>query len=146
LNPDPEKHQTRRIYLDTSAYLCLLLAQDGSDRLIKETKNARLLSSVLLVVEARRNLVRLAREGRLKPDQYKSCIDRLEHDMRFFSLRDVTLDLCQSNVMPAVAIPRSLDLIHLRTAVWFDSSERIDRFLTMDVSQEEAARELGLSV
>jgi hypothetical protein len=113
---------------------------------MKETRGARLLSSVLLVVEARRNLVRLAREGRLKADQYKSCIHRVEHDMPFFALRDVTLDLCESNVIPAVATPRSLDLVHLRTALWFDSSEEIDRFLTMDVSQEEAAKELGLPV
>jgi len=56
------------------------------------------------------------------------------------------LELCQSNLLPAVATPRSLDLAHLRTALWFDAAERIDRFVTMDASQEQAAKELGLPV
>jgi hypothetical protein len=49
-------------------------------------------------------------------------------------------------MMPAVATPRSLDLAHLRTALWFHAVEPIDRFLTMDESQAEAAKELGLPV
>jgi hypothetical protein len=56
------------------------------------------------------------------------------------------LDLCQSNTLPAVATPRSLDLVHLRTALWFHGAEKIDRFVTMDPSQEQAAKELGLPV
>ena len=55
----------KRIYLDTSAYLCILLGEAGSERLSKETASAELLSSVLLVLEATRTLVRLAREGAL---------------------------------------------------------------------------------
>jgi acyl-CoA thioesterase len=51
-----------------------------------------------------------------------------------------------SNTLPAVATPRSLDVAHLRTALWFHSPERIDRFVTMDASQEAAAKELGLPV
>ena len=61
-------------------------------------------------------------------------------------LRDLTLDLCASNTLPAIATPRSLDLAHLRTALSFHTPERIDRFVTMDSSQEEAAKELGLPV
>ena len=134
------------VYLDTSAYLCVLLAQSGSDRLVRETRGAELLSSVILVLETRRNLVRLAREGRLRPEQYKVCIDRLERDAAVFVLRDLTLDLCQSNALPAVATPRSLDLVHLRTALWFQATTTLNRFITMDTSQEQAARELGLPV
>ena len=89
------------MYLDTSAYLCILLGEAGSERLSKETESADPLSSVLLVLEARRNLIRLAREGTLNPEQYKTCIDRLEQDTELFVLRDVTLDLCQSTVLPA---------------------------------------------
>ena len=66
--------------------------------------------------------------------------------MNLFLLRDLTFDLCQSNTLPAVATPRSLDLAHLRTALWFHAAEKIDRFVTMDVSQEQAAKELGLPV
>lgn len=105
-----------------------------------------MLSSVLLILEARRNLIRLAREGTLKSDQYKTCVDRLEEDTKFFVLRDLTLELCQSVIVPAVATPRSLDLAHLRTALWFHAAEPLDFFLTMDGPQQEAAKELGLPV
>ena len=136
----------RRLYVDTSAYLCMLLAEDGAERLSAETAGAELLSSVLLVLETRRNLVRLAREGTLSPAQYKTCLDRAEADQQLFVLRDLTLDLCESNLMPAIATPRSLDLAHVRTALWFHADERIACFLTMDVAQEQAAKELGLPV
>ncbi len=124
----------------------MLLAEEGSERLAAETAGARLLSSVLLVLEAKRSLTRLARAGALNPDQYTTCIDRVEQDIRLFILRDLTLDLCESNLLPAITTPRSLDLAHLRTAVWFHAAEPIDRFLTVDASQEQAAKELGLPV
>ena len=73
-------------------------------------------------------------------------MSRLEADTERFSLRDLTLELCTSNILPAVATPRSLDVAHLRTALWFHASEPIDRFVTMDASQEAAAKELGLPV
>ena len=116
------------------------------ESLSKETDGAELLSSVILILETRRNLIRLAREGALKPEQYKTCIERVEQDTSLFVLRDLKLDLCQSNLLPAVTTPRSLDLAHLRSALWFHTGEGIDRFVTMDSLQEQAARELGLPV
>ncbi len=124
----------------------MLLAEDGAARLSAETAGAELLSSVLLVLETRRNLVRLAREGTLTPAQYKTCLDRVDEDQELFVLRDLTLDLCESNPLPAIVTPRSLDLAQLRTALWFHRETRIDRFVTMDSAQEEAAKELGLPV
>jgi hypothetical protein len=144
--PPGEHPKRRRLYLDTSAYLCILLAETGSDRLSRETAGAELLSSVVLVLEAKRNLVRLAREKALSPAQYTAAIDRLDQDARRLTLRDLTLDLCESPALPAVVTPRSLDLAHLQTALWFHAVERIDRFVTLDTAQEEAAREVGLPV
>ena len=141
-----DRPRRARLYLDTSAYLCILLGEGGSERLSSETDGAELLSSVLLVLEATRNLIRLAREGTLNAEQYRRSLDRLEQDTRLFVLRDLTLDLCRSIVLPAVTTPRSLDLAHLRTALWFHASEKIDRFVTTDAPQEEAAKELGLPV
>jgi hypothetical protein len=140
------KRQPGRLYLDTSAYLCLLLAQEGWQQLARETAGARLLSSVLLVMETRRNLVRLVREGQLNAAQYDAAIGRLDQDMSLFLLRDLTLDLCQSNAIPVVATPRTLDLAHLRTALWFHAASPIDRFVTMDTAQQQAAKELGLPI
>jgi len=141
-----QKAPPRRLYLDTSAYLCLLLGETGSEALTKEFAGAELLSSVLLVLETRRNLVRLARGGVLTAGQCTACLDRLDQDVDSFVLRDLTLDLCRSGVMPVISTPRSLDLVHLRTALWFHTSQKIDRFVTMDESQAGAARELGLPV
>jgi len=142
----PSEAQPRRIYLDTSAYLCMLLGEDGSDRLAAETCACELLSSVLLVLEARRNLIRLAREAVLSPDQYTACMEHLDVDTSALVLRDLTLDLCASNLIPAIQTPRSLDLVHLRTALWFHAIQPLDRFVTLDDPQREAARELGLPV
>jgi hypothetical protein len=58
-------------------------------------------------------------------------------DRQFLVLRDLTLDLCDSNLLPAITTPPSLDLAHLRTALWFDADARIARFVT---------KELGLPV
>lgn len=138
--------ERRRLYIDTSAYLCMLLSEDGAERLSTETAGAELCSSVLLVLETRRNLVRLAREGALTPAQYKTCLDRVDEDQELFALRDLTLDLCESNLLPAIATPRSLDLAHLRTALWFQREAPIARFVTLDTAQEQAAKELGLPV
>ena len=147
MSPAPaEPGRSRRLYLDTSAYLCVLLAEEGAERLSDETADAELVSSVLLVLEARRNLIRLAREGTITSAQYRQCMDRVEQDIELFVLRDLTLELCNSNLLPAVATPRSLDLAHLRTALWFHTSERLDRFVTLDASQAQAAKELGLPV
>jgi len=146
VSPAAAPRLRRRLYLDTSAYLCILLGEEGSSRLARETAGAELLSSVLLVLEARRNLIRLARDGTLAAAQYKACMDRVERDVELFVLRDLTLDLCASNLVPAVATPRSLDLAHLRTALWFHAAERLDRFVTLDGSQAQAARDLGLPV
>jgi hypothetical protein len=124
----------------------MLLAEEGAERLSAETTGSELLSSVLLLLETKRNLVRLARDGALTPAQYKSCLDRLEQDRQLFVLRDLTLDLCDSNLVPAITTPRSLDLAHLRTALWFHADSHITRFVTLDNSQEQAAKELGLPV
>lgn len=140
------EQRQKRIYLDTSSYLCMLLAQDGWQRVVELTEDAEILSSVLIVLESRRNLIRLARQGSLAAAQYQACMERVEADTTQFALRDLTLDLCSSNRVPAVATPRSLDLVHLRTALWFHATEPIDRFVTMDATQEAAARELGLPV
>ena len=144
--PTSEPRRGRRLYLDTSAYLCILLAEDGAKRLSKETAGAELLSSVILLLEAKRSLIRLAREGTLAAARYKDCMDRLDEDTELFLLRDLTLDLCTSNLLPAIATPRSLDLAHLRTALWFHAAEPLQRFVTMDGAQEQAAKELGLPV
>ncbi|RPI21625.1 MAG: hypothetical protein EHM61_24305 [Acidobacteria bacterium] len=136
----------KRFYLDTSAYLCILLGEAGHEVLEQELKGGQLLSSVVLVLEASRNLVRLSRDRVLTAVEFQDCISGLRSDLQQFLLRDLTLDLCGYEVMPVVSTPRSLDLAHLRTALWFHQQEKITRFVTLDEAQGLAARELGLPV
>lgn len=134
----------RRYYVDTSAYLCILLAESGWQPLAEELADSELLSSVLLVLETNRNLIRLAREGSLSADQYASCVERVRQDQSLFTLRDLTLDLCESSPVPPITTPRSLDLAHLRTALWFHEEQPLTRFITMDDGLRRSARDLGL--
>jgi PIN domain nuclease of toxin-antitoxin system len=135
-----------RFYLDTSAYLCVLFGEAGSEGLVREMSRGQILSSVLLVLEANRNLIRLSREGLLPVADLQRCLARLEEDQEIFLFRDLTLDLARGQAMPVVSTPRSLDLAHLRTALWFHQREPITRFITLDAPQGQAARELGLPV
>lgn len=137
---------TRRCYVDTSAYLCLLLGEAGWQRLAAELEGAQLLSSALLALEAERTLVYLSRAGRLTPVELQDAVDRLASDLGQFALRDLTLDLCRWRVMPIISTPRSLDLAHLRTALWFHQRQALTRFVSLDAPQNQAARELGLPV
>jgi hypothetical protein len=135
-----------RLYVDTSAYLGVLTGNPRADALLPELRGAALLSSVVFVLEVQRNLVRLAREKVLSTEAYLACGERLRRDLEAFQLREVTLDLCLPTTMPAAMLPRSLDLLHLRTAQWFHSQEPITRFVSLDHTQNQAARELGLPV
>jgi hypothetical protein len=136
----------KRLYLDASAYLCILLGEAGHEKLVGETTGAELLSSVILVLETERNLIRLSREGLLTAADFQNCVAAFRRDMEQFLLRDLTLDLCGSMTMPVISTPRSLDLAHLRTALWFHQQAKLDRFITLDRSQEICAREMGLPV
>ncbi|MBI1737230.1 MAG: hypothetical protein HYR51_18825 [Candidatus Rokubacteria bacterium] len=135
-----------RYYLDTSAYLCVLLGEAGWQRLAGEIDGGEVVSSVLLVLESERTLVQLSRAGRLGADELQNALDRLSTDVEKLALRDLTFDLCGSRVMPLVSTPRSLDLAHLRTALWFDRQQSLTRFVSLDAAQNQAARELGLPV
>ncbi len=146
MKKNPDRSLTNCVYLDTSAYLCILLGEEGNRKLRREIAGARLVSSVAMVLEANRNLVRLCRQGSLSSAEYYKCQDMLESDVEHFLLRDLSLDLCLAPVMPAVSTPRSLDLIHLRTAVWFHARQGLNRFVTLDHHQLLAAREIGLPV
>ena len=136
----------KRYYVDTSAYLCVLLGEKGAEALSRELEGGELLVSSLLLLEAHRNLVRLSRQGMLSAVRLQDASDRLDADVRMFVVRDLTLDICQQRDMPIISTPRSLDLAHLRTALWFHRRQPIHRFVSTDVAQKLAAREFGLPV
>jgi hypothetical protein len=136
----------RRLYVDTSAYMCVLLGEAGHTSLAAELTGAELCSSVLLVLETTRNLIRLSRERILTSAELQAALARLDEDMGAFALRELTLDLCVGRTLPMVSTPRSVDLAHLRTALWFHQRSPLTRFVTVDEPQLRAAGELGLPV
>jgi len=135
-----------RYYVDTSVYLAVLLGEEQGDALAAPLVRGQLLSSSLLILEATRNLIRLGRSGELAPADLQAALERVDQDISRFVLRDLTLDLCCGRTIPIVSTPRSLDLAHLRTALWFHDREPLTRFLSLDLHQTQAARELGLPV
>lgn len=124
----------------------MLLGEPGWERVQAELRDAELLSSVLLLLEADRTLIHLTRTGWISPADSQIAFDRLLEGLEHFTLRDVTFDLCVSRGMPVVSTPRSVDLVHLRTAVWFHQQRPLTRFVSLDSPQNQAARELGLPV
>ena len=136
----------KAVYFDTSAYLAILLNQREAKRLRRSLAKNQPVSSVVLALEAQRNLVRLGREGQLSPELLQQARARLFLDLESFLLRDLTLDLCRDLELPLVATPRSLDLVHLQTALWFQREQSLGAFLTLDQKLRTAAAELGLPV
>lgn len=100
----------------------------------------------MLLIESERNIVRLSRQGLLDDIEYDRACEHLIRDKELFLLRDVTPDLCLSGLFPAVRTPRSIDLIHLRTALWFVEHGGLAKFITTDAVQLRAAEEIGLPV
>ncbi len=137
-------NSTRRVYVDTSCYLSVLLGESQSKNILTHLQGNVLCSSVMLLIEAERNLVRLTRENILQHDDFETALAQLKKDRELFILRDVTPDICLSGTFPAVKTPRSIDLIHLRTAVWFFQNGGLLSFVSLDQHQLEAASELGL--
>lgn len=135
---------TPRIYLDTSAYLGILLGEKIAKSVLKVISNKILCSSILLLLEAERNIVRLSRDGILTAMDFNTAMDRMKDDREIFLLKEVTMDICLTGNFPPIRTPKTSDLIHLRSAMWFHADGGLDSFLTLDISQRMAAQELGL--
>lgn len=135
-----------RIYIDSSAYLAVLLGEKSGELIEKQIRNVQILSSIILLLEVRRNLVRLTRNGFLNSTAYQDCMQRFDTDAERMSLLYINEENCGVLPMPPVAVPRSLDLLHLRSALQIHLSEPLNQFISLDIQQLAAARELGLPV
>lgn len=133
-----------RVYLDTSAYLAILLGERGSQAALRAIARKIPCSSTLMMIESERNLVRMSREKILSSGDYQRSMDQLREDREKFLFRDFTTDLCLTGIYPPVRIPRSSDLAHLRTALWFLQNGGIGFFMTFDEAQRDAAADMGL--
>lgn len=133
-----------RVYLDTSAYLAVLLGEKQAPGVKKLITGRVPCSSTLLLIEAERNLVHLVRHEKLGAADFEAALAQLQEDREALVLRDLTPDLCVTRNFPLVRTPKSADLVHLRTASWFMSNGGIERFVSLDENQLHAAREMGI--
>lgn len=136
----------RRVFVDTSAYLVWTLNQAGAAEIEKQLTGASLFASSILFIEAERALLQLTRTKILNPTQGIMLRESLVAHASYFTVREPSLELSLSNRFPAVTTPKSADLIHLRTALWFHENEALDLFLTTNKQQAIAAAEFGMPV
>jgi PIN domain-containing protein len=140
------KTREERAYVDTSAYLAVLLGEQGSQAALRALSKRIPCSSSLLLIESERNLVRMSRDKILSASDYRLAMDQLREDREKFVLKDFTVDLCLTGAFPPAKLPRSSDLAHLRTALWFQQNGGLSLFMTLDEAQRHAAADLGLAV
>ncbi len=140
------KTREERVYLDTSAYLAVLLGEQGSQAVVRALSKRVPCSSAFLLIETERNLVRLSREKFLPATNYRRAMDQVREDREKFLFKNLSVDLCLTGSFPAVRIPRSSDLVHLRTALWFQQHGGLQFVMTFDEAQRDAAVDLGLPI
>lgn len=138
------KVEKKSLYFDTSFYLALVLGEGDSKGIQKRIAKASYCTSSFMFLEAERNLIRLSREKRLKADFYHLALERLKLDKEIFLIKEASLEVCTMSGFPALSTPRSADLLHLRTALWFKEHGLLSAFCSLDLGQINSARELGL--
>src|SRR5688572_24291835 len=102
-----------RVYLDTSAYLAVLLDDSKAPGITNFLKNKILCSSTLLLIESERNLVRLFREKNISELEFSALSKRINSDIPGFIFRDLTPEICLTKQFPLIKTPKTADLIHL---------------------------------
>lgn len=124
------------IYVDTSALLKLVKDDEAEGPSLRAYLTAQtepqLVSSALLVVEARRSMLRVRPDGLPK-------VDLLLADVGQISVSDAVIEAASRLPEPLL---RSLDAIHLATALMI--RDDVDVVLTYDVRMREAAEAHGL--
>jgi predicted nucleic acid-binding protein len=122
-------------YLDASAFVKLVVREPESDALARALEEwPRRVSSALLVVEAVRATARVSAEA----------VQRAERLLGGVTLLPATLDLLRSAARLAPARLRSLDAIHLATALSLGAE--LGALFAYDERLRAAATELQVAV
>jgi predicted nucleic acid-binding protein len=130
------------VYLDTSAALRVLLQQPNP--LPNWGKWERAYSSELLGVEARRVIDRLRLESALDDAGVAAAQQSLEHLERSIGRIALTRTVLRRAAQPMGTVVRTLDAIHLASALLFQERRAIRLvFATHDQQQAVGARALG---
>ena len=134
----------KAIFLDTTAFAKLYVAEEGSVELAELVYTAESIAvSAIVLPETLSALRRLVREGKIEESDYGLLKERLCRDIATIQV----VSLADETIRRAVAVIenssiRSLDAIHVGAALAVDAS----LFVTADSRQTEAARAAGLDV
>ena len=118
------------VFLDTSAYLMWALDQPGSQELNAIFIQSKLVASSILFIESERAFIHLARTRAITHENALMLRASLVQHVRHFVVREPSLEICLSNRFPGMTTPKSADLIHLRTALWFMDNGGLQKFIT----------------
>lgn len=131
-------------YVDTSVLLRVVLQQPNA---LKEWGAiTRGVSSILMRVEAQRSLDRLYLAAELNAEEYVAKQTEVRQALETFILTPLderTLDIAAE---PATHRLRTLDTLHLVTALRYRATARIDVFATHDTALATAARASGFAI
>lgn len=138
------------IYLDTSAYVKLYVAEPGSEQVVAVKDQAGAICTHLIAyAELRATLAKTVREGRLTHNELGRQLLRMEADWTSTQVLNVT----ESMIRRAGALAqqfnlRGYDSVHLAAAesVWQALAGGDFRFLAFDDKLVKAARALGMRV
>jgi predicted nucleic acid-binding protein len=132
------------VYLDTSTVLRVLL-RDGPV-LERWREWERAYSSEILAVESRRTFDRLRLTGVLDDDELAAMTGELERIERGIGRIALSRAVLRRAAQPMGTIVRTLDAIHLASALLFRERRGVDLvFATHDGQQATGARALGFS-
>ncbi|MEZ5540202.1 MAG: type II toxin-antitoxin system VapC family toxin [Pseudomonadales bacterium] len=133
-----------RIFFDSSAFAKRYVSEAGTDDVLSLCQQAtELCLSAIAIPELVSAFCRLQREGHITMVQYQALKKNLLLDIADAAVCDLTptvmrhtlLSLEENNL-------RAMDAIHVGSAL----ALQVDRFVTADVRQLNAAKQMGLQV
>lgn len=136
------------LYLETSAVLDWLLEAPNRVNIISLYEDSEnIVSSNLTLVESKRALIRLEKEGGVKPSQRMRLVGILESAAASWTLMDISsaVRTRAGETFPVEPV-RSLDAIHLATALEFLKVYPDLRVLSFDKRIVDNLEPLGLEV
>lgn len=136
------------LYLDTSAWLKLYVAERGTQEVIAAMQSAELVAiSRIAYAEARAALARVLREKRTTQTEHRRRIAALDADYAEVLKVEVSEEVVrQAGELAESHALRGFDAIHLASARWLARKTRKPvRLLAFDERVNEAARALGLA-
>lgn len=131
-------------YVDTSVLLRVVLQQ--ANPLAEWRAISRGVSSMLIRIEAQRALDRLRVNSKLTDEEYAAkrlYVRQALDTFQMLPLDEATLDAA---AMPAPHTLRTLDALHLTTALRYRRAAAIDTFATHDTALANVARANGFAV